>query len=72
MQLKMMNVLNKILYEKKRILNDEEILNDVCENCGECHSDLDECVTNEQEDFLDEQSSTSGMAGMNLPLGDYR
>ena len=59
MQLRMINVLNKILSEKKKLLND--IDEKVCEHCGVCHDDLEECT-------VEEQSTTASVAMPNPPL----
>lgn len=61
MLLSLKNILTLIeadLYEKKRILNDEEY-------CHECDDSIEEC----DDEELEEQSTTASMAGVNLPLG---
>lgn len=60
MQLKMINVLNKIFEKKKMLLDIED--EEVCENCGKSHSELEECSD------LDEQSTTAGIAMSNSPI----
>jgi hypothetical protein len=60
------------LAEQEQLLNDEE--NEMCEHCGKCHSDLDECFIDEQEAGAAGSGSiggntTANIAGYNLPLG---
>lgn len=58
------------LAEQEQLLTDEE--GEMCENCGKCHSDLDECSIDEQEAGASGSiggNTTANIAGYNMPLG---
>lgn len=65
MLLSLRNILTLIneddeIYEKKKILNDDG--ESTCEECGEGICECDD------EEEIEEQSTTASMAGVNLPL----
>lgn len=62
---KVSNSLDNIFGKRDEIDENKKLLMDVdekvCEHCGECHDDLEECV-------VDEQSTTASVAMSNPPL----